>query len=81
MNEYQSSFDKNDQTYLHKLELIDTDNIEETQKMVKAWKASRSGRRNVKDLIGILATTIDTIPYKNYARALPVLKGSAYVKR
>lgn len=81
MNEYQSSFDKNDQTYLHKLENIDTDNIEETQKMIKEWKASRNGRRNVKDLIAILGNTIDAIPYKSYAKALPVLKGSAYVKR
>ena len=81
INEYQSSFDKNDQTYLHKLEYIDTDNAEETAQMIREWKQSRNGRRDVKDLSAIVANTIEAIPYKNYANALPILKGSAYIRR
>lgn len=81
INEYQSSFDKNDQTYLHRLEHIDVDNAEEAQQMIKEWKQSRNGRRDVKDLSALVTNTIDAIPYKNYTNALPVLKGSAYIKR
>ena len=74
MSEYQSSYDKNDQTYLHKLENVDIENAEELQQMVKEWKLSRNNRRNVKDLLTLVGNTIDCIPYKNYANALPILK-------
>lgn len=75
MNSYQSSYDKADQTFLHKIENIDTEDTVETQKLVKEWKNSRNNRRNLKDLLQILNSTIDSIPYKNRTNALPVLKG------
>lgn len=78
MNEYQSSYDKNDQMYLHKLESLDVNDVSETTKMVREWKQSRNGRRNVKDLLILVGNTIDTIPYKNYTNALPILKGSSF---
>ncbi len=44
---------------------------------MREWQASRKNRRNVKGLIGILADLINVIPYKNYANALPILKGQS----
>lgn len=81
MSEYQSAYDKNDQTYLHRLENIDANNIMETQKLVKEWQDARNGRRSVKDLLGLVSNTIEQIPYKNYTNALPILKGSSYVQK
>ena len=81
MNAYQSSYDKNDQLYLHKLEDINADNAQETQKLIKQWQQSRSNRRNVKNLIKVLGDVINAIPYKSYANALPVIKGKDYVER
>lgn len=79
MKEYQSSYDKNDQSYLHQLEDIDTSNYEEMQRMIESWKSSRTGRRNVKGLIKLASETIDKIPYKNYTNALPILKENGYI--
>lgn len=81
MSEYQSAYDKSDQTYLHKLENIDTENFAELQRFMVEWKMSRGARRNIKDLVQLVANLLDTIPVKNYASALPVLKGSAYLKK
>lgn len=81
MSEYQSGYDKNDQIYLHKLELLDTSNPESTVQFVSKWQNSRNNRRNVKDLIALVGNVIDTIPYKNYTKALPILKGSSYRTR
>lgn len=81
MNSYQSSYDKADQTYLHKLENVNADNPVETQKMIKEWQQSRNERRNIKDYIAILNNTISAIPYKNYANALPVIKGKNFITR
>ena len=74
MRDYQSAYDKNDQIYLHRLEDINANDIVETQRLVRDWQNARNGRRNVKDLLSIVTNTIDSIPYKNYTNALPILK-------
>lgn len=81
MSEYQSAYDKNDQTYLHRLENIDAEDLVETQKLVKDWQSARNGRRNVKDLLGLVSNTIEQIPYKNYTNALPILKGNSFIQK
>lgn len=80
MSEFQSGYDKNDQTYLHKLENINADDVKETQMLIKEWQKSRNNRRNVKDLLALVQNTIDKIPYKSYANNLPLLKGANYNK-
>ena len=78
MSEFQSGYDKNDQTYLHKLESINADDAKETQMLIKEWQKSRNNRRNVKGLLTLVQNTIDKIPYKSYANNLPLLKGANY---
>mgnify|MGYP003302097422 CR=1 FL=1 len=80
LNEYQSSYNKADQKYLHQVEQIDTSNLQEIQRITKEWQASRKNRRNVKDLISLLADLIKAIPYKNYANAIPILRGKSIEK-
>jgi len=81
MRKYQSDYDKNDQSYLHILENIDTSDTNEIQKMIIDWKNSRNNRRNIKDLMQVLSGVLDMIPYKSYANALPTLFSNGYVKR
>lgn len=81
MSEYQSAYDKNDQIYLHRLEDINANDPIETQELVKEWQNARKGRRNVKDLIGLVSNTINEIPYKNYFNALPTLKGNSFIEK
>ena len=78
MSEYQSAYDKSDQTYLHKLENINTEDMADMKRFVVEWKMSRGARRNVKDLIILVGSIIDAIPFKNYANAIPILKGNAF---
>lgn len=81
MREYQSSYDKNDQIYLHRLEDVNANDIIETQRLVRDWQNARNGRRSVKDLISIVANYIDLIPYKNYLENAPILKGDKFEQR
>lgn len=78
MSDYQSGYDKNDQAFLHKLEDFDTVDYANAVKFLTEWKTSRKNRRNMKDLISLVGNTINSIPYKSYANALPILKGTAY---
>lgn len=78
MSEYQSGYDKSDQTYLHKLENLNTEDLADMKRFVVEWKMSRGARRNVKDLITLVGSVIDAIPFKNYANAIPILKGNAF---
>lgn len=78
MSEYQSAYDKSDQTYLHKLENINTEDLADMKRFVVEWKMSRGARRNVKDLITLVGSILDAIPFKSYANAMPILKGNAF---
>ena len=81
LSELQSNYDKGDQTYLHKLELLDTNDVEAVQRFTKEWQFARNNRRDYKDLIMLVHNIIDAIPYKNYYNALPILKGNSYYNR
>lgn len=76
MHSYQSFYDKADQTFLHKIENMKADDPIEAQTLIEEWQASRKSRRNIKDLLQILTGTIAVIPYKNRAKALPILKSA-----
>lgn len=78
MSEYQSDYDKNDQMYLHVLEELDTTDTEKMKDFIEKWQNSRGSRRNIKGLMLHVGGVIDAIPYKNYASAVPLLKGGNY---
>ena len=78
ISDYQSGYDKSDQTFLHKLENFNMGDSTQAVKFLTEWQTSRKNRRNVKDLITLVGNTINSIPYKNYANALPILKGITY---
>ena len=81
LRQYQSGYDKNDQVYIHTLENMDTDDVQEVTKFVKEWKKARNNRRSVKDLICILSDVINVIPFKSVANAMSILNKESHMRR
>lgn len=64
-NEQISKFDKEDQTFLHKLEFLEELTDEEAKEMIIAEKKSRELRRNVKNRRCLIETLLTSILVKN----------------
>ncbi len=60
-----SKFDKQDQTFLHKLEFLEELTDDEAMKMIIEEKKSRENRRNVKDRRYLIKAMLDSIKMKN----------------
>ena len=60
-----SKFDKEDQTFLHKLEFLEELTDEEAKEMIIAEKKSRELRRNVKNRRCLIETLLTSILLKN----------------
>lgn len=60
-----SKFDKEDQTFLHKLEFLEELTDEEAKEMIIAEKKSRELRRNVKNRRCLIETLLTSILVKN----------------
>ena len=60
-----SKFDKEDQTFLHKLEFLEELTDEEAKEMIIAEKKSRELRRNVKNRRCLIETLLSSILVKN----------------
>ena len=60
-----SKFDKQDQTFLHRLEFLEELTDEEATKMIIEEKKSRENRRNVKNRRYLIKAMLDSIKMKN----------------
>ena len=60
-----SKFDKQDQTFLHKLEFLEELTDDEATKMIIEEKKSREQRRNVKNRRYLIKAMLDSIKMKN----------------
>lgn len=67
---YQSNYDKQDQEFIHQIELNQFKTGEEALKFVNDWHVDRTSRRNVKGLIKLIRDTISAIPEKNKFTAI-----------
>ena len=70
LNEYQSNYDKQDQEFIHQIELNDFENGDEALRFVNSWHKDRASRRNVKNLIKLLRDVLNVIPIKNKFTAI-----------
>ena len=70
LSDYQSNYDKQDQEFLHKIELNDFTNGAEALQFVNDWHKDRASRRNVKNLIKLLRDVISAVPMKTKFAAI-----------
>lgn len=70
LGEYQSSYDKQDQEFIHQIELNNFTTGAEALKFVNDWHQDRASRRNVKNLIKLLGDVLKVIPVKNKFTAI-----------
>lgn len=64
LSEYQSNYDKQDQEFIHKIELNEFKNGTDALEFINNWHNDRKSRRNVKNLIKLLRDVINVIPMK-----------------
>lgn len=64
LGEYQSNYDKQDQEFIHKIELNEFTNGNEALEFINNWHNDRKSRRNVKNLIKLLRDVVNVIPMK-----------------
>ena len=70
LSEYQSRYDKQDQEFMHQIELNNFTNGVEALKFVNDWHQDRASRRNVKNLMKLLGDVLNVIPVKNKFAAI-----------
>ena len=64
LGQYQSNYDKQDQEFIHKIELNEFSTAEDALKFINEWHNDRKSRRNVKNLIKLLKDVVAVIPVK-----------------
>lgn len=67
---YQSNYDKQDQEFVHQIELNQFKTGDEALRFINDWHVDRTSRRNVKGLLKLIRDTISAIPEKNKFTAI-----------